>query len=178
MGRTRGALGKKTLAKMCKGINSSEKVSKEPSNMFEEAISTPASMVIEGSISDNNISVVDVVSISENPQVIDIKPKKRGRKPGSKNKNTIKDTKDKQNFTVENDNKSSSADHNNIENYYQIALKALDKLKKMLDKEVDMVAISFIKNSIYCTEINIKRFKERMVIPDKVTTANKYIIES
>jgi hypothetical protein len=102
------------------------------------------------------VDIPTVVPVNETPV-----PKKRGRKPGSKNKKTLQESSEKQNFNNEGGEAVSSEDHNTLENYYLIAVKAKENLLKKLEKEDDPVAISFIKNSIMCTEMNCSRLKAR-----------------
>jgi hypothetical protein len=108
----------------------------------------------------------DIVSISQGePAMIEVRTegevkKKRGRKPGSKNKTTKQDEREKSNFS--NDEKDNDSSHNNTETYYNLAVEANKSLKKRLEKETDGKIISAINSSIICNDINIERFLTKM----------------
>jgi hypothetical protein len=150
MGRTKGSLGKKTLEKMKETGEAGTSTFITEANMPQVTMTVPM-----GS---------DVISISEGePATIEVRQegkKKRGRKSGSKNKSTKQDEKEKSNFNgIEKDNDSI---HNNIENYYKLAIESNKTLKKRLEKEVDGKIISAISSSILCNDINISRFLSKM----------------
>jgi hypothetical protein len=147
MGRTKGALGKKTLEKMKQnGIETIPVV--EPADMFN----TPVVEETKGNIEIvNGDPVITVSSV--------VVKKHRGRPKGSKGSKTKYEQKEKNNFDNDAENDAS---HNNIENYYRMAIESNTKLNKRLDKETDLRLISAIKNSILCNNINIERFNLKL----------------
>jgi hypothetical protein len=175
MGRTKGSLGKKTL----------EKMKLEGKAVISEnvAVTEPIKEDTEGyGISPDTQETRDtmVKAAKEHIEKIDgeesiaIAPKKkRGRKPGSKNKKTMEDKHEKQEFSSA---EGSPSDNNTPSNYYKIAVESKIRLEKRLEKEHDPKLISAIKNSIYCNGINIERLRiiigagggERVVGEDEV----------
>ena len=147
MSRPKGSKNKKTLEKLDK---------------VEE---TPVVTIPEISIPEN------LVKFPEAAEVPDA-PKRRGRKPGSKNKKTIQDETDKQSFTAEETPK------NTTETYYNSAVRDKEKLEKMLTKETEPLTLSFIHSSLACVNLNIEWFKNKLgVVTDEKINTGKYVVE-